>query len=112
MLNYDYAQDGIYFITVCTRNRYHHFGKKGGAAMLLSDLGMIAEKQILWLAEQYPYVEMHNFVVMPNHVHLLLEIDRSNVKDEEMKIKTVSSLMGAYKTTTSKQIPPVAKCRF
>jgi hypothetical protein len=47
MLNYGYAQDGIYFITVCTRNRYHHFGKIGGAAMLLSDLGMITGKQIL-----------------------------------------------------------------
>lgn len=104
MLNYDYSQDGIYFITVCTKDRRHHFGKVHYAEVYLNDSGLIAKRQILWLAEQYHYLELHNFVVMPNHVHLLFQIDRSKVESEELKIKTVSSIMGAYKTTSSKAI--------
>ncbi|WP_246085276.1 transposase [Paucihalobacter ruber] len=70
----------------------------------LNQFGFIVESQIKWLANQYPYIEIHNYVVMPDHVHLIIEIDRSRVKDEELKIKSLSSLIGALKTTSSKLI--------
>ena len=81
---------------------------------------------MLWLAEQYQYVEIHNFVVMPNHVHAIIEIATVGAgrdqpvrdqpvrydlfacdlpdQDEKIKIKSLSSLMGAFKTTSSKMI--------
>ena len=41
---------------------------------------------------------------MPNHVHAILEIDSNLISDCEIKIKSLSELIGAYKTTSSKQI--------
>ena len=71
--------------------------------MKLNDYGQIAQKQWFWLGEQYPYIVLHAFVVMPNHIHGIIEIDRSQCSSLN-KIKSLSELIGAYKTTVSKQI--------
>ena len=104
MQGFDYTQDAIYFITICTKERLHHFGKIVEGKMIESTAGSIVAVQIRWLEQQYPYFELHNFVVMPNHLHLLFRIDRGKIENKEIKIKSVSSLIGALKTTTSKQI--------
>lgn len=80
--------------------------------MVLNEYGQIAEKQWNWLAGQYPYVVLHAFVVMPNHIHGIIEINRtvrtgrdlSLRPTNDIKIKSLSEIMGAYKTTVSKQI--------
>jgi len=89
--------------------------------MILNELGAIAEKQWYWLSEQYPYVILHAFIVMPNHIHGIIEINRNIVgtgrvvgtgrdlslqhdPSQQPKIKSLSELIGAYKTTVSKQI--------
>lgn len=91
--------------------------------MVLNEYGKIAEQQWYWLSEQYRYVKSHAFVVMPNHIHGIIEINRdivgtgcdlSNNNDDIFigtgrdlslpKIKSLYELMGAYKTTVSKQI--------
>lgn len=72
--------------------------------MQLNRYGIIVFNQLEWLATQYEYVVMHNFVVMPNHVHAIIEIDSLRVNQNEVKIKSLSSLIGAFKTTSSKQI--------
>jgi REP element-mobilizing transposase RayT len=124
---FDYTTDGLYFVTSCCKNRTHHFGEISDGNMYLNACGNIAEKQIEWLSEQYPYLIIHNYVVMPNHVHILMEINRSCSDNphsvgairesplrngEIQKIKTISSLMGAYKTTTSKQIHLIGNADF
>lgn len=45
----------------------------------LNEYGKIAEKQWHWLGKQYPYIKLHEFVVMPNHIHGIIEINRSIV---------------------------------
>lgn len=72
--------------------------------MELNSFGLILKNQIEWLENQYPYISIHNYVIMPNHFHLILEIDSSKVNTNEIKIKSLSSVMGALKTTSSKQI--------
>ena len=47
--------------------------------MILNEWGKIAESQWLWLAKQYPYVVLHEFIIMPNHIHGILEINRANI---------------------------------
>ena len=71
------------------------------AKMNLSNFGKVAYEKCIWLEEQYPYVKIHNFMIMPNHLHILFEINKIN---KEEKIKSVSSLIGAYKTVVSKEI--------
>jgi len=91
--------------------------------MVLNQYGEIVHNQMIWLEEQYPYVVLHNFIVMPNHVHAVIEIDSllaipvGTGRDplfvrtgcdlslpNEIKIKSLSQLMGAFKTTSSKMI--------
>jgi REP element-mobilizing transposase RayT len=76
--------------------------------MILNAYGKIAEQQWYWLAEQYRYIVLHEFIVMPNHMHGIIEINRNAVgtgRDLSLrKIKSLSELMGAYKTTASKHI--------
>ncbi len=71
---YDYSQSGVYFLTACTENRVHWFGKVENKKMILNEFGQITEERIKWLELQYPYFKIHNYIVMPNHVHILCQI--------------------------------------
>lgn len=99
---FDYASNNIYFVTICTQNMIEYFGHVENGKMILNEYGKIIYGKIEWLEEKYPYFELHNYVVMPNHVHVLFEIN--SVKADDKKVKSVSSLMGAMKTTSSKDI--------
>ena len=114
---YDYSSDNLYYVTSCVHNRVCCFGEivpdnddnPHPKNMILNEYGEIAEKQWYWLSEQYQYVVLHAFVVMPNHIHGIIEINRDIVgtgRDLSLrsKIKSLSELIGAYKTTVSKQI--------
>ena len=123
LAGYDYSQDGAYFFTSVVQDRHCCLGEVCEGVMNLNVYGKIAEERWFWLAEQYPYVRLHAFVVMPNHVHGILEIDRSMIGPQHLgtgrdlvvgtgrdlslppiKIKSLSELKGAYKTTVSKHI--------
>jgi REP element-mobilizing transposase RayT len=76
--------------------------------MILNEYGKIADQQWHWLGEQHPYIILHEFIVMPNHIHGIIEINwvgtGHDLSLQQPKIKSLSELMGAYKTTTSKKI--------
>ncbi|AEA44767.1 transposase [Fluviicola taffensis] len=101
---FDYSKDNTYFITSCVQNKYPLLGKIIGEEMQLNELGKIIERQWYWLEEQYSYVKLHAFVVMPDHIHGLIEIDRNLKIEENQKIKSISQLIGAFKTNSSKEI--------
>ena len=108
--NFDYSIDNLYFITSLVKNRCHILGSVENGKMILNAFGHIAKEQWEWLSQRYPYVVMHEFVIMPDHIHGIIEINRHIVRTyrdlspQEIKIKSISELMGAYKTTTSKKI--------
>ena len=110
-VGYDYSKDNLYFVTSCVKDRIYCFGEIIDQQMILNQYGLIAEKQWFWLAEQYSYLKLHSFVVLPNHIHGIIEIKRDYIvvtgRDLSLrynqKIKSLSELMGAYKTTTSKK---------
>jgi REP element-mobilizing transposase RayT len=72
--NYDYAQAGAYFITICTQRREWLFGEVMNGEMRLSALGEIADRLWYTLPGHHPKVELDAFVVMPNHVHGIVVI--------------------------------------
>jgi putative transposase len=127
MLGYDYSQNNLYFVTICVQDRICVFGNVGTGRDLslpinnlnhtireinLNEFGNIAHKQWEWLAKQYSYVVLHSFIIMPNHVHAVIEIDSNLVLDQSIKIKSLSELIGAYKTTSSKQIHLLGNDKF
>ena len=71
---FDYAQQGAYFVTICTQNRMCLFGEIVNGEMRVNDLGRVA--QLLWeeIPAHFPQVETDAWVVMPNHVHGILVI--------------------------------------
>jgi MSHA biogenesis protein MshO len=72
--HYDYANPGLYFVTICTANHEHCFGKIVDGEMQLSPIGVIAD--VLWheIKHHSPNIALHEFVVMPNHIHGIIEI--------------------------------------
>lgn len=71
---------GIYFVTFCTRDKKHQFGQVADGVMFLNNKGLIVEECINSLPMHYPDVEVHNHIVMPNHIHLLLQIVPSGME--------------------------------
>lgn len=74
LFGYDYSLPGWCFVTICTQNLVRCFGKVINSQMVLNDFGEIAKKQWYWLGRQYSYVGIDVFMVMPNHIHGILEI--------------------------------------
>lgn len=126
LLGYDYRKNGAYFITICTKNREHFFGKIVDATMQLNEFGQIAHKYWMEIPKHFPFVELGNFVVMPNHTHGILVIKHdqfilvdtlqcnistatpSKPKNKQMAIispkpGSVSTIIRSYKSAVTKQ---------
>lgn len=99
---YDYGQNGAYFITICTQNRVHFFGKIVNNEMQLNEIGQLAEKFWLEIPNHFPFVGLGNFVIMPNHVHGILIIDKINHVDTDTTVPvSVETLHCNVSTTTT-----------
>ena len=84
---FDYNGIGTYFLTLCTKEKRCTLGQVSSAAnetecptIQLSPIGILIENQIQTMAQFYAAVSVDHFVIMPNHVHLLLSVceERSN----------------------------------
>ncbi len=71
---YDYAQVGMYFVTIVTQNRACLFGHVEDNIMQLNDAGRIAESCWLAIPEHFPHVMLDAYIIMPNHVHGIVVI--------------------------------------
>jgi putative transposase len=71
---YDYASTGAYFVTICVRGGECLLGEVVDGEMQLNDWGQIANESWEWLAEQYSYVSLDAWVIMPNHIHGIIVI--------------------------------------
>ena len=76
---YDYSTDNLYFVTSCVHDRICCFGKIVNGEMIQNENGKIADDQWHWLEKQYPYVVLYEFIVMPNHIHGIIEINRLRI---------------------------------
>jgi len=76
--NYDYSQNGMYFVTICTKDREEFFGEIKNGKMILSGVGKIANAYWQEISKHFPFVKLDKFVVMPNHFHGIIEICNSN----------------------------------
>ena len=74
--NWDYGSNSAYFITICTKNREHFFGEINNGKMQLNELGKNAVQFWMEIPNHFPFIELGNFVVMPNHTHGILIIDK------------------------------------
>ncbi len=110
LYGYDYSCDGLYFITICCRNRMCLFGKIINDEMVLNDAGRMAEQE--WantMSVRSGDVVLHDFVIMPNHMHAIIEITHSFVAQSlHATLRSPSQTLGAivrgYKSAVSRQL--------
>ena len=84
--NWDYAGNGIYFITICIKDRHHYFGTVENGKMKLSTIGAIVQGFWYDIPHHFDHVVLGEFIVMPNHLHGILILD-----DTQLNIETTTS---------------------
>ncbi len=71
---FDYRTPGAYFVTICTEHRVHLFGEINDGRMRRNGAGDMVDAVWLSLPDKFPDAQLDAFVVMPNHIHLLIWI--------------------------------------
>lgn len=74
--NYDYSQSGMYFVTICARDREKLFSEIENGRIVLNDLGKLIEKHYLDIPKDNQYTSLDVFTIMPNHLHGIIEINK------------------------------------
>jgi REP element-mobilizing transposase RayT len=89
---YDYSQEGMYFITICTHQGLPIFGKLDDEIMILNDLGKAVQNSWDALSRHFPHIQTDLFVIMPNHIHGIINIHESQAHISQPKKGTSRSL--------------------
>jgi len=100
---------GVYFVTICTKNREHYFGEiacnqalSPSSVMHLSAVGGYVDEQLRNVSSHYPYAQIPLWVVMPNHVHAIVVIHSETPTVETM---CTSSLQSSVCTSSRSSNP-------
>lgn len=115
---YDYAQNGWYFVTICTENRECLFGQIVDGKMVLNNVGKIIENIWETLPKHHPVI-LDTFQIMPNHVHFIIQIINmgaarpidAGAARHAPTHPTLGTVVGMFKSACSKQINIVGATR-
>lgn len=101
---WDYGNNTAYFITICTHNMIHYFGEISPAPLetrLIASLqprliaavpGKIAESCWLDIPNHFPYAQLDSFVIMPNHIHGIIVINKQFTTDNGNSVDVSNGL--------------------
>lgn len=89
---HDYSKPCLYFITICCQDKIFLFGNVKNGIMILNAAGEMIEKWYLALESKFPDIKCHEFVVMPNHFHCIIE----NVGENRNLTDNTLSEIGTY----------------
>ena len=109
LAGYDYHTPNAYFITVCTKDKKCFLWNTAGFGIVkpenlsLSVYGIIVRQCITAIPEHYPAVSIDHFTIMPNHIHLLLQI-HTDADGRPMVAPTVSRVVQQLKGAITKRI--------
>lgn len=107
LYGYDYSSNGYYFVTIVTNGRIHYFGKIVNHEMHLSDIGRLVQKNIKlfhrlkngepdpanpYLQNESLLIMITEHVIMPNHIHMIVEILNKNTLSQNKAVTGLSPL--------------------
>lgn len=116
---HDYRDGGVYFVTICTQNMQCVFGNIRNGMMGLNDMGCVVADELQKTPTIRAYVTLDTWVIMPNHVHILLYIDdpthcrvmaRHDPTDvhkrhfAQPESRSLGTIIGSFKSACSKRI--------
>ncbi len=109
LTGFDYSSLNAYFITICTHQRQKLFWTAVGAIICrppdlpLSPCGQVVRSAIETIPQRYPAYILEHYVIMPNHIHLLLRI-QADENGRPMVAPTVSTIVAQMKGVVTKQV--------
>ena len=119
--DYDYGEIGCYFITICADKRRPIFSRiiPGNAHTItevrLSPIGSVIQKHIQCIPRLYPDITIDHYVIMPNHVHLLISVHKESRQEDRSKM-LIPKIIQSLKASVTKEIPiafrPVWQTRY
>ena len=112
--NYDYTRSGIYFVTFCTHLRVYYFGDIVKGTMQYSHQGCVAHTILKMAHQLFSKVKILNFVVMPDHIHILLSIfneeadlrafeHRNDMDMSRYAKESLSAFIGSFKSAITRE---------
>jgi len=72
--DYDYSSDGAYFMTICAQHKEYMFGNIIDGKMILNSAGEMIKKWLSELENKFKNIELDEYIIMPNHIHLIIFI--------------------------------------
>ena len=108
---FDYNTPGYYFVTICTKDKKKLLGEIVGTGLLdgpknqLTAYGQIAADRLNDMADFYPDIKLEKYVIMPNHIHLLLHIVgvMPNQENSDTRNSKLSIFVGTFKRMCNKE---------
>jgi len=111
--NWDYGSHGLYFITICTHDRIHYFGEvieteeqesQNVVSLRQTPIAKVAYQNWLDIPKHFSFVELDEFVIMPNHIHGILFINRPDKMDWDInkfgpQSQNLASVIRGYKVS-------------
>lgn len=112
---YDYGREGFYFITLCIEKKQHIFGEIKDDVPHLNIFGKIAEEEWLKTSEIRNNIRLHEFVIMPDHFHAIIEITHSKTTENKLlelnafksPSQTIGAIIRGFKGATTKRIKEI-----
>ena len=109
--HFDYSSPGAYFVTICTRDRrcilsditVGALHEAPEAHVQLTPIGLIVQAVIEALPSRYPDLAVVHFVIMPNHIHLLLQINEASLRANQSR-SLLAQAIGFLKMNSSRRI--------
>ncbi len=91
---YNYANSGLYFITICGQNRIKYFGEIFNGELKLNQAGKMIDYLWLDMPKRFNSIELQEYIIMPNHFHAIVEI-------KPQSPVSLGEVIGAFKSLTT-----------
>jgi len=96
--NFTYTSIGMYYITICTKNRGEILGKIKQNDIKLTKEGMICKEYLQNFEKIFINIEINEYIIMPNHIHMIIEIK------EEKENVSIMRIIKKYKSSISQKL--------
>ena len=97
---YDYSNPGLYYVTISSQNHICLFGKVENGEMMLNDAGKMVERWYYELGNKYQDVKCNEMVIMPNHIHFIIE---NRGKNNKLGCPTLIEIVQWFKTMSTNE---------
>lgn len=109
--DYNYSSVGSYFITICSKDRKHIFSRIVGGGFLdapkvaLTEYGKVINNQLNIMDMYYKNIEINNYVIMPNHIHILISVYASGSSGKPTPTnEIIPSFVGTFKRFVNRKV--------